>query len=512
MVNNDNCQTDARLYCRSFIFALVGLFCVLMVPACDTDPGYSSGKELHGVIVNADTGEPIPDAIVVADWITSSGTAGGSELVCFHVGTATTNAAGEYYMPAWRHKSPFSAKYERSIVIFAYKPGYRWPYPKVKYGNYPTDTLVLSRGSVSERLDYLEEVDRQTDCFSAYESMRALLPLRQAIYEEVRTLSASDEQRSLAKSLCERIAEAAIISERGYADPELELKITRYLSDHYPECLLPEHFMEVATAGDYASAARMLTNGLDPYAKDKNEGSLPEQIMRSQKINASEKARYLALLTEKGGNPYKSGLDTVMWSANRGEPDAIKLAVAMIEASSRQPNFSQLPYETRFAGVMKTERPEILDAFIRAGFRVNEPIEDDLTLLMTNTRWPRRSNLIQFFVERGANVNLRDKDGRTALHHALTSRDGGAYAIELIKNGADVNALDKYGRTPLFYAVSINRRDMVKALLENGADPLKQDERGKTALWYATMQEGTDEGIIRQLIHAEKSIPAERAH
>lgn len=239
MVNNDNCQTDARLYCRSFIFALVGLFCVLMVPACDTDPGYSSGKELHGVIVNADTGEPIPDAIVVADWITSSGTAGGSELVCFHVGTATTNAAGEYYMPAWRHKSPFSAKYERSIVIFAYKPGYRWPYPKVKYGNYPADTLVLSRGSVSERLDYLEEVDRQTDCFSAYESMRALLPLRQAIYEEVRTLSASDEQRSLAKSLCERIAEAAIISERGYADPELELKITRYLSDHYPECLGP---------------------------------------------------------------------------------------------------------------------------------------------------------------------------------------------------------------------------------------------------------------------------------
>lgn len=238
MVNNDNCQTDARLYCRSFIFALVGLFCVLMVPACDTDPGYSSGKELHGVIVNADTGEPIPDAIVVADWITSSGTAGGSELVCFHVGTATTNAAGEYYMPAWRHKSPFSAKYERSIVILAYKPGYRWPNLDPTK-DYPTDTLVLSRGSVSERLDYLEEVDRQTDCFSAYESMRALLPLRQAIYEEVRTLSASDKQRSLAKSLCERIAEAAIISERGYADPELELKITRYLSDHYPECLGP---------------------------------------------------------------------------------------------------------------------------------------------------------------------------------------------------------------------------------------------------------------------------------
>ena len=130
MVNNDNRQTEARLNRRSFNFALVGLFYVFMLPGCDTDPGYSSGKELRGVIVNADTGEPIPDAIVVADWITSSGTAGGSEQVCFHVGTATTNAAGEYYMPAWRQKTPYSAKYERSSVIFAYKPGYRWPSQK----------------------------------------------------------------------------------------------------------------------------------------------------------------------------------------------------------------------------------------------------------------------------------------------------------------------------------------------------------------------------------------------
>jgi len=49
----------------------------------------------------------------------------GSELVCFHVGTATTNAAGEYYMPAWRQKSPFSAKYERDIPVPQYPPSFR---------------------------------------------------------------------------------------------------------------------------------------------------------------------------------------------------------------------------------------------------------------------------------------------------------------------------------------------------------------------------------------------------
>jgi hypothetical protein len=171
---------------------LIALCCLFMLPGCDTDPGYSSGKELRGVIVNADTGEPIPDAIVVADWITSSGTAGGSELVCFHVGTATTNAAGEYYMPAWRQKSPYSAKHERSSVIFAYKPGYRWPYPKVKYGDYPTDKLVVSQESAAERLKFLDDVAREISCFNAGLSMSALLPIQKALLGEARSLAQSE--------------------------------------------------------------------------------------------------------------------------------------------------------------------------------------------------------------------------------------------------------------------------------------------------------------------------------
>ena len=180
------------MYRRSFNFTLVALCCLFLLPACDTDPGYSSGKELRGVIVNADTGEPIPDAIVVADWITSSGTAGGSNLLCFHAGTATTDAAGEYYMPAWRQKSPFSAKYERSIVIFAYKPGYRWPYPKVKYGVYPTDKLIVSQEPANERLKFLVDVARYTLCSQARESVGALLPLQKALLDEARSLAKSE--------------------------------------------------------------------------------------------------------------------------------------------------------------------------------------------------------------------------------------------------------------------------------------------------------------------------------
>ena len=193
---DQNHQIKSKLFIRFITFVLIALYCLFLLPACDTDPGYSSGKELRGVIVNADTGEPIPDAIVVAKWITSTGTAGGSELVCFHAGTATTNAAGEYYMPAWREKNPFSAKYERDIFVYAYKAGYRWHYrfpPEEGYiTQYITDKLVPFHGTAKERLEYLDHVGRNLLCFSGGESKKALLPLQKALLEEARSLAKSE--------------------------------------------------------------------------------------------------------------------------------------------------------------------------------------------------------------------------------------------------------------------------------------------------------------------------------
>jgi len=124
-------------------------------------PGITTGKELRGVIVDGDTGEPIADAIVVSKWITSSGPVGGSELICFHAGSAVTNAAGEYYMPAWSEENRYRTKRDRDILIFAHKPGYRWQYlypPKENHLiQYIHEKLVISRDPHEERLEYLDE-------------------------------------------------------------------------------------------------------------------------------------------------------------------------------------------------------------------------------------------------------------------------------------------------------------------------------------------------------------------
>ena len=56
---------------------------------------------------------------------------------------------------------------------------------------------------------------------------------------------------------------------------------------------------------------------------------------------------------------------------------------------------------------------------------------------------------------------------------------------ELIKKGAEINAKDRFGRTALLHAIDNDQLDLVKTLLENKADPNHKDNAGQTPLMYA---------------------------
>ena len=68
------------------------------------------------------------------------------------------------------------------------------------------------------------------------------------------------------------------------------------------------------------------------------------------------------------------------------------------------------------------------------------------------------ATLVQFALDRGLNVNIKDQRGQTPLHHAL----GRESAAILIANGANINAKDRAGQTPLENSICVHRTYVLK--------------------------------------------------
>lgn len=98
-------------------------------------------------------------------------------------------------------------------------------------------------------------------------------------------------------------------------------------------------------------------------------------------------------------------------------------------------------------------------------------------------------------LKKGADVHATDKNGVTALHHAVRFRSPAAVKT-LIEHGADVNqACRRNGSTPLHRAVtqtgapatagrSQAAKEIIELLLAAGADPSIKNKSGKKPVDY----------------------------
>jgi ankyrin repeat protein len=95
------------------------------------------------------------------------------------------------------------------------------------------------------------------------------------------------------------------------------------------------------------------------------------------------------------------------------------------------------------------------------------------------------STYLRYFLQHGADPDLRDGQGNTPLLLAVTQGEGDMINT-LVKGGANVNLGNTAGETPLIRAVQ--RRDvaMVRQLLQAGANPDQRDRvAGLSARDYA---------------------------
>jgi hypothetical protein len=109
---------------RNLLFVLLLLSGLCSLLACATPLTYSA-KEIHGQIVDAETGQPIEGAIVVAQWVLSHIGSGGYGTR-LHIHETTTDKKGNYLVPAWgpTPRPPLTDLIYRDPQILIFKSGY----------------------------------------------------------------------------------------------------------------------------------------------------------------------------------------------------------------------------------------------------------------------------------------------------------------------------------------------------------------------------------------------------
>jgi hypothetical protein len=109
----------------------------------------------------------------------------------------------------------------------------------------------------------------------------------------------------------------------------------------------------------------------------------------------------------------------------------------------------------------------------KSGFDINAMDNNQNTLLHTIVaRRPPNPpqdapNVVQSIIRLGANINLKDRAGNTALHYASNAID----VKTLVRSGGCLQAKNNHEWTPLFSAVGQKKQTVVEELLNQGADP-----------------------------------------
>ena len=128
--------------------------------------------------------------------------------------------------------------------------------------------------------------------------------------------------------------------------------------------------------------------------------------------------------------------------------------------------------------------PEVLSCLIENGADVNLSTDKNRTPLMTACEYGH-VNTVTFLIEHGANVNLQDWTGLTAVHYAVRGSQACEILSCLMENGADVDAKTCGGLTPLMIAAERGDTKVATFLIEHGANVDLPDKIGATALCYA---------------------------
>ncbi len=180
---------------------------------------------------------------------------------------------------------------------------------------------------------------------------------------------------------------------------------------------------------------------------------------------------------------------------SKGHDDAVALLIAW-GADITDYIKDKSKAEKQFFKAVANNNKKALEALIGAGFNnVNIKLHNNSSALLLATA-QGHIELVELLLDKGADVNAKDKDGLTSL---MVSISNGSIEIVqlLLARGADVNLIDDEGTTALIRAAQKGNSKIVQLLLDNNANVNAQNNKGTTALIAAAHQK---KGIVKLLL------------
>jgi ankyrin repeat protein len=184
----------------------------------------------------------------------------------------------------------------------------------------------------------------------------------------------------------------------------------------------------------------------------------------------AESAKLVACLLECGADVNladREGKTPLMLAARSGSVAIVKILLA-------QPGIDIHAVDTSGASAVeyavKTGNKELVDMLLAAGACADKLWTNGYTRLMFEVKCAKKEGIVDLQEFSKEEINTQDSDGITALMYAVRA---GNYVLvqQLIAAGADVNLKDRKGKTALFYTGGkIENNAIAELLIQHDAD------------------------------------------
>lgn len=237
-------------------------------------------------------------------------------------------------------------------------------------------------------------------------------------------------------------------------------------------------FVRAADRGDVQTVLDSLDAGVD--INGKNQEGLTALMVASREGHL----KIVQLLLRRGADMsiVAKSHDAISWAALDDRPQVMK---CLIENGEDVKTVNERNgYILWLAAHNKT--PDALNILLTNGLKVDQYDQNDNETTPMHPAAARcRIENMKILLKEGSPLDHHDKfDGNTPLIAAAWKNCTEGIKL-LVEKGADVNQKNKYGDTALCYAARRANFEAAKYLIEHGADPDHKNKEGRTALDFA---------------------------